>query len=50
VFGLHPDGTVLPLPKLTHLTEEQAAAARRLREQLDHYAVVRDERGQANNP
>jgi hypothetical protein len=38
-FGLHPDGTVLPLEKLTHLTEEQAAAARRLRELLDHYAA-----------
>ncbi|SHF73087.1 hypothetical protein SAMN02745206_02565 [Desulfacinum infernum DSM 9756] len=38
-FGLHPDGTILPLEKLTHLTEEQAAAARRLRELLDHYAA-----------
>jgi len=38
-FGLHPDGTVLPTAKLTHLTEEQAAAARRLRELLDHYAA-----------
>ena len=38
-FGLHPDGTVLPLQKLTHLNEEEAAAARRLRESLDHYAA-----------
>ena len=39
VFGLHPDGTVLPLDKLTHLSPDQNSAARRLRELLDHYAV-----------
>lgn len=39
VFGLHPDGTVLPLDKLTHLSPDQHAAARRLRDLLDHYIV-----------
>ena len=29
VFGLHPDGVVLPLEKLTHLSPDQHAAARR---------------------
>ncbi len=37
VFGLHPDGVVLPLEKLTHLSPDQHAAARRLRDLLDHY-------------
>ena len=31
-FGMHPDGTVLPIDKLTHLSADQATAARRLRE------------------
>lgn len=39
VFGLHPDGVVLPLEKLTHLSPDQHAAARRLRDLLDHYIV-----------
>lgn len=39
VFGLHPDGTVLPLVKLTHLSPDQHAAARRLRDLLDHYTA-----------
>jgi len=39
VFGLHPDGTVLPLNKLTHLSPDQNSAARRLRDLLDHYAI-----------
>ena len=39
VFGLHPDGTVLPLEKLTHLSPDQHAAARRLRDLLDHYTA-----------
>jgi len=39
VFGLHPDGVVLPLEKLTHLSPDQHAAARRLRDLLDHYTV-----------
>ena len=39
VFGLHPDGTVLPLDKLTHLSPDQHAAARRLRDLLDHYTA-----------
>lgn len=39
VFGLHPDGTVLPLGKLTHLSPDQHAAARRLRDLLDHYTA-----------
>lgn len=37
VFGLHPDGTVLPLDKLTYLSPDQNSAARRLRDLLDHY-------------
>jgi len=39
VFGLHPDGTVLPLDKLTYLSPDQHAAARCLRDLLDHYTV-----------
>lgn len=39
VFGLHPDGTVLPLDKLTHLSPDQNSAARRLRDLLDHYTA-----------
>jgi len=39
VFGLHPDGVVLPLEKLTHLSPDQHAAARRLRDLLFHYAA-----------
>ena len=38
LFGLHPDGVVLPLEKLTHLSPDQHAAARRLRGLLDYYA------------
>jgi hypothetical protein len=38
-YGLHPDGTVLPLDKLTHLSPDQIAAASRLRDLLNHYAV-----------
>lgn len=40
VYGLHPDGTVLPLDKLTHLSPDQTAAARRLRDLLDHYTAA----------
>ncbi|HDN67718.1 MAG TPA: SAM-dependent methyltransferase, partial [Firmicutes bacterium] len=36
-YGLHPDGTVLPLDKLTYLSETQMAVARQLRDLLDHY-------------
>jgi hypothetical protein len=39
LFGLHPDGVVLPLEKLTHLSPDQHAAARRLRDLLDHYTA-----------
>ena len=39
VYGLHPDGTVLPLGKLTHLSQDQTAAARRLRDLLEHYTA-----------
>ena len=39
VFGLHPDGTVLPLDKLTHLSPDQNSAARHLRDLLDHYTA-----------
>jgi hypothetical protein len=40
VFGLHPDDTVLPLDKLTHLSPDQTSAAHRLRDLLDHYTAV----------
>jgi len=39
VFGLHPDGTVLALEEMTHLSPDQTAAARRLRDLLDHYTA-----------
>jgi hypothetical protein len=39
VFGLHPDDVVLPIEKLTHLSPDQHAAARRLRDLLDHYTA-----------
>lgn len=39
VFGLHPDGTILPLGKMTHLSPDQISAARRLRDLLGHYTV-----------
>ena len=39
VFGLHPDGTVLAITEMTHLSPDQAAAARRLRDLLDHYTT-----------
>ena len=39
VYGLHPDSTSLPLERLSHLTEDELAAARRLRELLDHFAA-----------
>jgi len=40
VFGLHPDGTMLALDKLTHLSPDQTATAHRLRDLLDHYTAV----------
>jgi hypothetical protein len=40
VFGLHPDGTVLELKEMIHLSPDQAAAARRLRDLLDHYTAA----------
>ncbi|MBC8432683.1 MAG: BREX-1 system adenine-specific DNA-methyltransferase PglX [Desulfobacterales bacterium] len=39
VFGLHPDSTVLELDELTYLSPDQTAAARRLRDLLDHYTA-----------
>ena len=39
VYGLHPDGTQLPLDQLTHLTWDQLSTARVLRELLEHYAA-----------
>jgi hypothetical protein len=39
VFGLHPDGTVLALNEMSHLSPDQAAAAGRLRDLLDHYTA-----------
>lgn len=38
-FGMHPDGTVLPLDKLTHLSPDQKASAGHLRELVDHYSA-----------
>jgi hypothetical protein len=37
VFGMYHDGNVLPLEKLTHLSPDQAVAARLLRDLLWHY-------------
>jgi len=39
IFGLHPDGTVLVLDQLAHLSEEQKVDAQALRELLDHFVV-----------
>ena len=39
VFGLHPDGTVLALKEMTHLSPDRIAAAGRLRELLEHYTA-----------
>jgi hypothetical protein len=39
VFGLHPDGTQLPLDQLAHLTRDQLSTARVLRELLEHHAA-----------
>jgi hypothetical protein len=39
VFGLHPDGTVLALKEMSHLSPDQIAAAGRLRDLLDHYTA-----------
>ena len=39
LFGLHPDGTVLSLKEMNHLSPDQAAAALRLRDLLDHYTA-----------
>jgi hypothetical protein len=39
VFGLHPDGTVLALKEMSHLSPDQAAVAGRLRDLLDHYTA-----------
>jgi len=39
VFGLHPDGTVLSLKEMSHLSPDQTEAAGRLRDLLDHYAA-----------
>jgi 23S rRNA G2445 N2-methylase RlmL len=39
VFGLHPDGTVLSLKEMSHLSPDQVTAAGRLRDLLDHYTA-----------
>jgi hypothetical protein len=39
VFGLHPDGTVLALKEMSYLSPDQAGAAGRLRDLLDHYTA-----------
>jgi len=39
VFGLHPDGTVLAMNEMSHLSPDQAAAAGHLRDLLDHYTA-----------
>lgn len=38
-YGLHPDGTALPIERLSHLSEEQKVAASALRELLDHFTL-----------
>ena len=38
-FGLHPDGTVLPIEQLRHLTTDQTAAAESLRDLLAHFEM-----------
>lgn len=40
IYGLHPDGASLDLNQLTHLTEDQVASARSLRDLLEHYCSV----------
>lgn len=39
MYGLHPDGTVLPIEQLTYLSPDQATAASRLRDLQEHYAA-----------
>lgn len=39
IFGLHPDGTVLALEEMTHLSPDQIAAAGSLRNLLEHYTA-----------
>lgn len=39
IFGLHPDGTVLPLEEMSHLSPDQTTVASRLRDLLDHYTA-----------
>lgn len=43
-YGLHPDGTSIPIEKLTHLTEDQVRKAKELRELQDHFAANEPER------
>lgn len=39
IFGIQPDGTIIPLEKLTHLTDEQMSVASVLRDRVDHLAA-----------
>src|SRR5213593_2133347 len=39
-FGIQPDGTALPLERLTHLSEDQRNEAVALRNLLEHYAAT----------
>jgi hypothetical protein len=39
-FGLHPDGTILPLDQLAHLTKDRIVAAQALRDLLDHFEAA----------
>jgi plasmid maintenance system antidote protein VapI len=38
VFGIQPDGTIVPLEKLTHLSDEQTSEASVLRDRVTHLA------------
>ena len=39
IYGIQPDGTIIPLEKLTHLTDEQMSVASVLRDRVDHLAA-----------
>jgi hypothetical protein len=39
-FGMHGDGTIIPVDRLTHLSMSESADARALRDLADHYATL----------
>lgn len=39
-FGMHPDGTILSLSQMSHLSDEQRVEARGLRELFDHFTAT----------